>query len=166
MGHYELRRLTDGFETTAYAQSIRRAECTCKYQIPRHSSVITSSGHGRYALYLDAFEDDSVIDSKCPYHGDHGTMIVEIWRGPKREPPPIPNPKDEPVNDPASIELQGDDGNPVRRVRLRLHASGKIVLDVWSHERMVCSQLSLGPTPKVKLEPSSLVSKPEEDDEA
>jgi hypothetical protein len=51
-------------------------DCTCDNKPPRHESLVTKGI--RYAIYLDVWEDDSVIDPACPYHGENGSMVVTI----------------------------------------------------------------------------------------
>lgn len=51
-------------------------DCTCDNKPPRHEGFVTKGI--RYAIYLDVWEDDSVTDPACPYHGENGSMVVTI----------------------------------------------------------------------------------------
>jgi hypothetical protein len=49
------------------------ADCTCDVRPPRHEHAY---GRGlSYAIYLDQFEDETVFDPDCPFHGDGGSMV-------------------------------------------------------------------------------------------
>lgn len=52
-------------------------ECTCTFVPLKHLGVVLPGFVGnKYCIYYDEYEDESVIDPKCPYHGDNGTMVV------------------------------------------------------------------------------------------
>jgi hypothetical protein len=60
------------------ASANKELECTCTIVPPRHRGLITGSTHGKYAIYLDVFDDDSEIDPECPFHGENGTMVSKV----------------------------------------------------------------------------------------
>ena len=35
---------------------------------------------GKYGWRLDEWQDDTEFDPACPFHGEHGTMIVSLRR--------------------------------------------------------------------------------------
>jgi hypothetical protein len=51
--------------------------CTCVAAAPLfdHGRARTLSG---YAVYLSHIEDDTQFDSACPFHGEHGSMVVRL----------------------------------------------------------------------------------------
>jgi len=59
-------------------ESSEPVKCTCTFVQPTRESVIVQ-GY-RYAIYVDEFIDESVIDSTCPYHGTNGTHVLRVTK--------------------------------------------------------------------------------------
>ena len=53
-------------------------DCTCTMVPPVHHGCTLPGIYNKYAVRLDYFEDNSVIDPACPYHGTNGTMVMTI----------------------------------------------------------------------------------------
>jgi hypothetical protein len=68
-------------EESVMADDERRAAiCTCDPKPPVYEHAV-ARGLGIYATYLSAVEDDTRFDSACPFHGEHGSMVVRINTG-------------------------------------------------------------------------------------
>lgn len=54
------------------------AECTCDVRAPRHEFAHGREMVGKYAVRLDQWDDGTVFDLACPFHGDNGTMVAVV----------------------------------------------------------------------------------------
>ena len=52
--------------------------CTCNVKAPRHEFAHGREMIGKYAVRLEQWEDDTVFDPECPFHGNNGTMVVVV----------------------------------------------------------------------------------------
>lgn len=59
------------------ADDKRARECSCDIREPRRWAARARS-LGGYATYLDFIEDDTTFDPACPFHGENGTMVMEV----------------------------------------------------------------------------------------
>lgn len=54
-------------------------ECTCDFRAPvHHHATIPGTKGNKYVTRLDYWEDETVFDPACPFHGDNGTMVSRI----------------------------------------------------------------------------------------
>jgi hypothetical protein len=61
-------------------------DCTCDVRPPRHEFAHCREMIGKYAIRLDQWDDDTVFDPACPFHGDDGTMVARVVASSPKEP--------------------------------------------------------------------------------
>ena len=53
-------------------------ECICKVQAPRYEHATGREMIGNYAVRLSQVHDATRFDPSCPFHGENGSMVVDL----------------------------------------------------------------------------------------